>query len=453
MGQISFLFFKTSFLLLTGFMLAFFLYAGIISLLEREKRAAKRFFIFVPFLVFLFILPKFISHELQVVLYLVFVSMIVLVLVLFFLPLSADVRHDQAKDIIDERDIMFSRNLLVPGTERYNEYYKSRPQHLVKDELFRSSPGLLSSQAFFYHPYTFAAAQANFDAVALLKPLVYGKSKEKTLNFSKEELGAFIKGWAKKSGAHSTGFTELKSCHLYSHKGRGDRYGEEIVNTHKHAIAFTYEMDECLLDSAPQGGATMESSQQYLRSGMFAIQLAVFLRESGYEASAHIDGNYELICPLVAKDAGLGEIGRMGLLMTPDLGPRVRIAVVTTNAPLPSSLQVNDTSMIDFCGICKKCARVCPSNSIPFDKRREINGVLRWKINSEACFTYWCKVGTDCGRCISVCPFSHPDNFLHRIVRFGIKKSYLFRRFALVMDDFFYGKRPLPKKYPKWISL
>ena len=49
-------------------------------------------------------------------------------------------------------------------------------------------------------------------------------------------------------------------------------------------------------------------------------------------ARAHIDGNYQVIAPLVARDAGLGTIGRMGLLMTPELGPRVRLAVVTTRA-------------------------------------------------------------------------------------------------------------------------
>lgn len=64
------------------------------------------------------------------------------------------------------------------------------------------------------------------------------------------------------------------------------------------------------------------------------MQLAEFMRSIGYPARAHIDGSYRVVCPLVARDAGLGEIGRMGLLMTPELGPRVRIAVVTTDLPL-----------------------------------------------------------------------------------------------------------------------
>ena len=47
------------------------------------------------------------------------------------------------------------------------------------------------------------------------------------------------------------------------------------------------------------------------------VQLAAAIRDLGYPARAHIDGNYRVIAPLVARDAGLGEIGRMGLLMTP----------------------------------------------------------------------------------------------------------------------------------------
>ena len=117
------------------------------------------------------------------------------------------------------------------------------------------------------------------------------------------------------------------------------------------------------------------------------------------------DGNYRVIAPLVARDAGLGELGRMGLLMTPELGPRVRLGVVTTDLPLVADQAVRDPSVIDFCTNCKKCAEVCPSRAISFGDKEEVDGVLRWQIDSEACFTFWCKVGTDCARCMSVCPY------------------------------------------------
>ncbi|MEA3476717.1 MAG: 4Fe-4S dicluster domain-containing protein [Bacteroidota bacterium] len=88
----------------------------------------------------------------------------------------------------------------------------------------------------------------------------------------------------------------------------------------------------------------------------------------------------------------------IGLLMTPMLGPRVRIAVVTTDLPLNLDKRKTDPAIRDFCRICKKCAVVCPGQAIPFDDRKVIDGVKRWQINSEKCFHYWCISGTDCGR-------------------------------------------------------
>lgn len=142
----------------------------------------------------------------------------------------------------------------------------------------------------------------------------------------------------------------------------------------------------------------------------------------------------------------------MGLLITPKLGSRVRIAVISTDMPLIVDERKPDNSVIDFCTICKKCADVCPSRSIPFVDRKLIDGVLRWQICQETCFTYWCSVGTDCGKCMSSCPYSHQNNLMHNFIRWGISNSMIFRRFALKMDDLFYRRIPKVKEIPKWIK-
>ena len=194
--------------------------------------------------------------------------------------------------------------------------------------------------------------------------------------------------------------------------------------------------------SGPHPPVTMESARQYVESARVAVQLAAAIREFGYTARAHIDGNYRVIAPLVARDAGLGEIGRMGLLMTPRQGPRVRVGLVTTTLPLIPDAYQPQEGTLDFCRICEKCALNCPSQSIPYGEREIDNGVLRWKINPETCYHYWTVIGTDCGRCLAVCPFSHPDNWAHNLVRWGIRRSGTFRRAALFLDDFFYGRKP-----------
>jgi len=85
----------------------------------------------------------------------------------------------------------------------------------------------------------------------------------------------------------------------------------------------------------------------------------------GYAARAQIVDNYDVLATLVARDAGLGEIGRHSLLITPRLGTRVRLGLVTTDLPLVAHTWRSDASVLDFCAVCKKCADSCPSNSIP----------------------------------------------------------------------------------------
>jgi reductive dehalogenase len=205
-------------------------------------------------------------------------------------------------------------------------------------------------------------------------------------------------------------------------------------------------MDHSTMQSAPEAPVVMESARQYVEAAKIAIILGYFIRSQGYPARAHIDGNYRVIAPLVARDAGLGEIGRIGILMTPELGPRVRLGVVTTNLPLIPDSRHDGTSMLDFCTFCKKCAENCPSQSIPLGDRSEIDGAFRWRINADTCFRYWNAIGTDCGVCMAVCPYSHPDNWAHHAIRGAAHRSGVVRRLALKMDDLFYGRRHVPRK-------
>lgn len=360
---------------------------------------------------------------------------------------------DTPKKRIDERDTMFSRNSLEEGSPRFEEYYRRRPEHREPDDTFRSYPGLMREGATYYEPVTVAAAAASFRTVAAFHPML--DDEELPLPprpVDPVRMTRFIRKWIRDRGAVSVGVTPLRDYHLYTVIGRGDRYGEPVELAHKNAIAFTVEMDKAMMDRAPQGPTVMESAQQYLSSGTIAVQVAQFIRQLGYSSRAHIDASYRVVCPLVARDAGLGEIGRMGLLMTPELGPRVRIAVVTTDLPLEPSARKRDATMIDFCRLCKKCADTCPGRAISFEDRGQIGGTLRWQIDSEACFTLWCRIGTDCGRCMSVCPYSHPNNLLHNLMRLGVKQSAPFRKVALKLDDLFYGRHPAPLDPPGWIE-
>ena len=427
---------------------------GAASLLEREPRAAGRALLLAVLAPLPYAIVALLPHPYgePVAAALLLVTVVVLLALVIPTPNPA-VGDDTPRTRIDERDIMFSRRLLEPGTDRFEQYYGARPTKRELDDRFRVLPGLLSKGASAYSPYTFSAADASFWTIERLRPFVDAEPAAEQVESDAREIAEFIERWALKLGAVSVGVTELRDYHLYTTVGRGPQWGEPVRREHDFAIALTVEMDKEMIACAPQGPTVMESAQQYVVAGVIAVQIAEFIRRLGYTARAHIDGNYRVVCPLVARDAGLGEIGRMGLLMTPKLGPRVRIGVVTTTLPLVPDVRRRDPTMIDFCTHCRKCADACPSNAISHDGRAEIDGVRRWQIDQEACFTYWCSVGTDCARCVAVCPYSHPDTLLHNLVRRGARNSSVFRRAAIWGDDLLYGKRPAPAKLPDWMAL
>ncbi|MBU8871733.1 MAG: 4Fe-4S dicluster domain-containing protein [Gemmatimonadales bacterium] len=433
--------------LLTGLALALFLfflwmYSALVQ--EAERVAARRTLLLALILPIPYLFLAWLPFPGQTIAGLILAGFTVLFPLVLVIPSgrSADFPDFDPRPGVDERTVMFSRAELAPGSERFNDYYRFHPEHRSGDDHFRSLAGLMSPLSGKFEPLAFAAAGAGFAAVEELAALVEREPAVGQAQIDPMAATRFFKGWTVKLGAEDCGVTELRDYHKYSVKGRGDRYGEEIELNHRFALALTVEMDHRNLGQAPNGPTLMESAQQYLSAGAVAVQVADCIRRLGWSAEAHIDANYKVICPLVARDAGLGEIGRMGLLMTPRLGPRVRIAVVTTDMPLLVDCRIPDPALLHFCSICRKCADVCPPGAIPHGPQEAIDGVPRWRIDDQACFTYWCAAGTDCGQCMRVCPYSHPDSALHNLVRAGLGHSALFRHFALWMDDFLFGRSP-----------
>jgi ferredoxin len=441
--------------ILTGVGVLFFLALGgfaLSSLRERERRAATLSVIFTLAGGLFFLWATRFPASVKFILLVFIGGSFAVFLILFTLPIGVvEIGQDTPTTRVDERDIMFARNRLVPGSPEYRAYYAMRPESEKPDAQTRAKPGLLSPDAKLYDPFHFASAVGSFHLTEALREAVTGPVGEEGRSLPPGEMTAYLKGLARFFGALDVSITELKPYHVYSNIGRGPgRWGDPIHLAHSRAIAFTVEMSHPMIGANPAPLGVMESAKQYVEAARVAVPLAAAIRCLGYDARAHIDGSYQVICPLVACDAGLGEIGRMGLLMTPGYGPRVRLGVVTTDLPLIPDGRKPAPSVIDFCNICKKCADNCPSKAIPFDDRQEIDGALRWKLDANACFRYWNVIGTDCGICMKVCPYSHPYTAYHNLTRWGIARSGFFRRVALRLDDLFYGVEPAPRTPPTW---
>ena len=439
--------------LLTGILLfAGLLAVAVISKLEGERIAFRRALIAAVFAPLPFVLTGTSSFPGRTILGGILLALFWGAAAVLIVPIriTPPRRDGVPRARFDERDTIFSRAELEPGTDRFEEYYGRRPEHLSADSRFRAQPGLLAMSSREADRAAFAAVEAGFMTEEHLRFITDGKVSQERIQVERAEITRYIRGLARYLGAHSVGFTLLRQEHLYTVSGRREWYGQAVENDHKYAIALTVEMDYRMTRQGPASGTVMETARQYLRAAEIAVQVAAFIRGLGYAARAHISSRYQVICPLVARDAGLGEIGRMGLLMTPQLGPRVRIAVVTTELPLVVEPRRFDGTMIEFCENCGKCAAVCPSQAIPRVGRTEQNGVLRWKIDADSCYSFWCKAGTDCSRCMGVCPYSHPNTALHNLVRFLIRHCGVFRRIAPFFDDLLYGKKPGPHAPAKW---
>jgi len=259
-------------------------------------------------------------------------------------------------------------------------------------------------------------------------------------------------------GASLVGVCELDRRWLYSHayftydKNISPVEKIEIPREYNYAIAIAIAMDFEGISCSPTRLAAAATGAGYSKMAFTAGLLAEYIRGLGYKA---IPCGNDTACSIpIAIDAGLGELARNGLLITPEYGPRVRLAKVFTNLPMVPDRPI-EFGVWDFCMICGKCAKACPSQAImhgkPTDKPNNISnreGVLRWPINAEKCLSFWAANGTDCSTCIRVCPFNKTSGLLHNVVRWGVKNFRWLNRFFLIMDDLIgYGKPGKPEKF------
>lgn len=310
---------------------------------------------------------------------------------------------------IDERNIMFARMTRKKGTKEYEDYYKRHPENKEIDDAIRAMSGMNSQGSKFFDPLASPIVDATFEFLADINGLVDGGVKaEEKVEASPEAFMKKIKGVAELYGAKLTGVAELDESYYYTYRGRTDKvYGEKVEANLPYTFVFAVEIDPNYLNTAPLLAESIGVTKGYLDAGIVGMMIAYYIKSLGYEARNHMDGNYLMVLPLAAKAAGLGDIGRHGLLVTPEYGSRIRLGAVTTNMPLLKS-EPSTLNMKDFCDSCGRCAKLCPSKSISTEGQKEIDGVKRWQINQESCFTKWIDFGTDCGICIAACPFSLP---------------------------------------------
>ncbi len=347
-------------------------------------------------------------------------------------------------DRIDERDTMFARAARRPGTEAYRDYYGRRPHLEDVDGRLRAMPELLTPGGRYHDPEACAEAEALFASIESIRPDPDLSAARGRALAGAADPAAELARLATALGAATVGAATVDPAFVYSHKGRFDvDYGRPVTAPAPYALVFLVEMDFHAMRHAPRAEAIRESARQYHRAAEIALDLAAALRAGGWSAKAHYDAHYDLILPPLAVAAGLGEMGRNNILIADRRGARVRIGAVSTDLALPPA-RATRLGVADFCRVCRKCADTCPARALSSGPPEVVRGDALWPTNVERCYHYWRLVGTDCGVCMAVCPFSHRDTALHAAIRWAVRRFRILHRALARADDVVYGRRWRP---------
>ena len=234
-----------------------------------------------------------------------------------------------------------------------------------------------------------------------------------------------IKKAARLLGADLVGICRAHPNLIYSHEYdlfQAEHRPLDLPEGCTHAIVMVIEMDYDTMKYSPDAIAGTATGLGYSKMAFLTNLVAAFIRGLGYRAIP--SGNDTGLSIPLAMAAGLGELGRNGLLITEKYGPRVRICKVFTDLPL-----LHDTyrpfGVAPFCESCKKCADRCPSGAISHDEPTtqgpsfsNHSGVEKWYIDPERCFLFWVKNWIGWGRkqAIWVKPFTiAPEKLIHYI--------------------------------------
>jgi len=199
-----------------------------------------------------------------------------------------------------------------------------------------------------------------------------------------------------------------------------DEQGGEVVASFPRAVSIGIALPRAIVDQLPNRAHPAVAVQYHShcydiinqRLNAIASQVTSLLQRAGHRvlpipAADRTDwGGHRAVFShkLAAHLAGLGWIGKSCLLVTPEVGPRVRWISVLTDAPLsPTGGPIEER-----CGECRECVEVCPVHAFtgrPF--RAEEPRSARY--DAGKCHEYLRGVQEDtghrvCGMCLYVCP-------------------------------------------------
>jgi epoxyqueuosine reductase len=230
---------------------------------------------------------------------------------------------------------------------------------------------------------------------------------------SPEAAAREIKRVAKAFGASLVGITEYDERWMYASKFSDISLTErpnDIPTGLDWVVVTAQQMDYDWIRTVPSALSGAATGLGYSHDALVVLSTAQYIRNLGYNAVASMNDS-SLAIPYAIK-AGLGEYSRLGLLITKEFGPRVRLGKVFTDLPLALDAPIR-FGVKEFCDVCRRCSDACPVKAISDGEpttegfnESNLRGVRKWSIDGERCFDYWVKQNSDCAICLRVCPYN-----------------------------------------------
>ncbi|MBS3794018.1 MAG: reductive dehalogenase [Candidatus Thorarchaeota archaeon] len=344
-----------------------------------------------------------------------------------------------------EKDNIFARVINDESFSCYKQSVYSKAHEMIGKDL----PGYSRIE----HELVMAAWKL-YDSKHTITPAVAQPLQERgQIHGNWKAITEFVKKAAKFFGADLVGVTDLDRNWLYSTNRKGEPY--DIPEEYDTAIVMAIEMDYEGINTSPAMPCSAASVLGYSKMAFVEIILSAFINRLGYGAIPC--GNDVGLSVPMAIDAGLGQYGRHGLLITEEYGPRVRLCKVLTDMPLQTDQPDTEfcESVIRFCEVCEKCAEHCPSQSIPYGPERTWSGetpsnnpgIFKWYVDVESCYEFWVENGGDCSNCIRSCPYNREPGVQLRIIHWITKHIPKLNGFLVNLDDLLgHGLQQDPEK-------
>lgn len=266
---------------------------------------------------------------------------------------------------------------------------KSKVRHNIPELVakYGDGPPKFKFKTFLTMIYTFIQARKSYKAVK--------NNPEDYKIEAPHELIDDIFEYAKGIGALDIGFVKVEPKEIFKNSS--------IL--YKNAIIVTMKMKEEPINDAPSKDTGHEVHRTYKELGIIVNKIAKFLRKKGYGAQSNPAMGGDVNYSLLAEKAGLGAIGNHGLLISPGVGPRQRIAAVFTSI---ENLPVKPTNkhlwIKEFCKVCKRCIKECPSQAIFEEPQKDIYNSEK-HIDYRKCAKSFSNM-YGCSICIKECTFN-----------------------------------------------